>query len=108
MTELSDHRRDRYLGTYASEEHHGHLGPISVVEPIEEPRNFQGTLRLNDRHETKSEWIPPVDEIHDGCRDEPKRVRVREIKDGDDVEYVLLDAVELSRVYRTKQLREFV
>lgn len=90
------------MGTYTSEEHHCHFCPVGVVEPIEEPRHFQGAFRLDDRHEAKPERIPPVDEIHDGCRDEPERLRVREIKNSDDVEYVLLDAVELSGVYGTK------
>ena len=75
---------------------------ISINEPIQQPRHFQGAFRLDDRHETKSEWVPSVDEVHDGCRDKSKGVRLREIKDGDDVEKVLLDTMVFSGVHRTK------
>lgn len=102
MAELSDHGRNLYLGTYTSEEHHGHFGPVSITEPVEQPRHFQGAFSLNDRDETESEWIPPVDEIHEGCRDESKVVRIREIENGDDVEHVFLDAVELPGMHRAE------
>jgi len=72
------------------------------MEPVEQPRHFQGALRFDDRYETKSEGIPSVDEIHHSRRDESKVLRVREIKNSDDVEHVPLDMMELPGVHRTK------
>lgn len=95
------------MGTYTSEERHGRLRSIIIIDPIEEPCHFQGVFRLNDRHETKPERIPPVYEVHDGSRDESKDIRVREINNGNDVEHVPLDAMELSGMHRSEQLRAF-
>ena len=108
MTQSSDLRLLAILileGTHTSEEHHGLLRPIRIIEPVEQSCHLQGSFSLDDWYETKSERVAPVDEVHKGYRDKSERVGVRDIKGSDNVENVLLNAMELPGVHWAKKLR---